>query len=542
MRRLWILLVAWGCLAVMAEAQKPVLRTGKNNLEMILDGKRIDGGWHVMPEINPDILETSAQEVIFASDIDTLVVDYLKEWESMEFDIIKTDGAVAHVRIDRTSANPFENPNPKLLEISPSGLLSKEQAQFDIDALIYTLSQVHPDIFSICRQEDLLRAVNRAKAQLPDSVSKMQLYQAAAPLVAMIGDGHTNLVFPFNSVFNSELLRMPVYVNVLPDRTLKCTSSLDSIIPRGAKILSINNVDADSIIQAMMPYVSGERPHFKLSRINTSFTALHQMLFPAEKYTVRYTLPDSREILTHTFPAVKWDEIKKRCPSTRKKRKNYNYAYEIYPEKNVAVMDFLSFKDYSRMEHFADSMFRDLKEKKIGNLIIDIRNNGGGASSVGDIILRYISPEPFVQMDKALVRVTPLTAKLMNNPDIRPMLTFYDSDTSEYINPRTAEEGHYDGNVYLLTSNRTFSSAGSFSWAFKECSMGTVIGEETGGMNVCYGDILMYKLPVSGLSTSISFKRFWQLRADENDIHGTIPDIAVPAEQALDKAFEIIRN
>ncbi|MBD5318511.1 MAG: hypothetical protein HDR85_02090 [Bacteroides sp.] len=61
-------------------------------------------------------------------------------------------------------------------------------------------------------------------------------------------------------------------------------------------------------------------------------------------------------------------------------------------------------------------------------------------------------------------------------------------------------------------------------------------------MNVCYGDILMYRLPVSNLSTSISFKRFWELRADENDIHGTLPDVTVPSADALDRAMELIKK
>ena len=110
------------------------------------------------------------------------------------------------------------------------------------------------------------------------------------------------------------------------------------------------------------------------------------------------------------------------------------------------------------------------------------------------------------------------------------------------IPPLTKEEGHYEGSVYLLISHHTFSSAGSFAWAFKEFGMGTVIGEESGGMNVSFGDIIYYKLPVSGLSCTISFKRFWQYGADEKEIHGTLPDYAVPQEDALAKAFQLIKK
>lgn len=87
-------------------------------------------------------------------------------------------------------------------------------------------------------------------------------------------------------------------------------------------------------------------------------------------------------------------------------------------------------------------------------------------------------------------------------------------------------------------AHTTFSSASSFAWAFKEAGCGTVIGEETGGMSVHYGDIITFKLPNSGLAVNVSHKRFWLPGADENDIHGVIPDIMCPQDKALEAALK----
>ncbi|MGI6222867.1 MAG: S41 family peptidase [Prevotella sp.] len=115
---------------------------------------------------------------------------------------------------------------------------------------------------------------------------------------------------------------------------------------------------------------------------------------------------------------------------------------------------------------------------------------------------------------------------------------YFNEPEEELIHPLTKEQGHYDGMVILLTSHHTFSSTSSFAWAFKQFGMGKVIGEETGGMNVSFGDVLSYKLPNSGLQCSISFKCFWLYGADESDIHGTLPDREVPAEEAMDIALK----
>lgn len=528
------------CATFNVSAENKILRSSVNPVELFLNGSSVQGGWTVNPSTNPDELKTSAHKVTFTSDTDTLNFE-LEEWQSKDFKILlASTGDTANIRVTRTATNPFENPDPNFVKISPSGLLSREQAEFDIHALIYGLSEIHPDIFSICRQADLLNAVNQAVETLPDSINIMELYRKVAPIVAMIGDGHTNLQFPYNNVFTADLKRMPLFVDVLTNRQLVCISSLDSVIPRGAKVLEINGHTASDIIDSMEPFVSGERPHFKLARINSDFTALYQMLYPADSYTISFSVHDEATPQTITFPAINFNEIKKRCPSTKTSSKSDTYAFEIDNENNFAVMDFRSFSDVERMELFADSMFTVLHKSNIGNLIIDIRNNGGGNSAVGDVLLRYISPCPFLQMDKILVRITSLSQKLIGVTNVTPGLTYKELTPDDYIKPLSIEEGHYQGNVYLLTSNKSFSSAGSFAWTFKECRMGVVIGEETGGMNVCYGDILGYHLPISKMICTVSFKRFWQFHANENDIHGTIPDISVPADEAMETALKII--
>lgn len=534
-----LILILASIASVSLMAKKQVLKSTKDTISLIVDGKEAEGGWTIEPTLNPDIFRTMAKDIVFASDIDTLRIT-LDKLQSKSFQIVNAKGDTANVKVIRISDNPYEEPDSDLTRVSSSGLLSREQAAFDIKALIYNLNEIHPDIFSVCRQEDLLNAVNRAINSLPDSISKLDLYRRAAPIVAMIGDGHTNLGFPFNDVLTKELKRFPVFVKVLSDKSIICTSCIDSIIKGGDKILSINGISSEKIIDSMLPYVSGEREHFKLSRIDGAFNGLRQMLYPADSFEVEYLPTGSDKPKKVNLPGTQWDDLIKRVPKSRRAKNTKDYSFEIDTTNNVAIMDFRSFVNPSKMEVFADSMFRTLKDNRINNLIIDIRNNGGGNSYVGDILLRYISPEPFVQMEKMLMKVTPVSSKLMNYR-ILPTLDFYATDEKDFIKPRTDEEGHFKGNVYLLTSNKTFSSAGSFAWTFKECKTGPVIGEETGGMNVCYGDILGYTMPISKLYCTVSFKRFWQLRADENDIHGTLPDIAVPASDALDTAIHHIK-
>lgn len=523
------------------EVQKDIIKADGPSLKMAFNGIVSPNPWNIDTTLNPDILTTTAAAVTFMSGIDTLTVN-LDEWSHKDITVMTVEGDSAHVRINRRAANPYENPDPALLKRSPSGLLSPEQAKFDIGALFYTISEVHPNMYSVAGQISLLSAINRASESITDSISVEELYKIAAPIVAMIGDGHTNLFFPANSVFKRDTKRLPVWMHVESDRTITVDRSLDSIMPCGAKVLKINGKATDQIIDELMQYVSGETEHFRLSRLDDLRPLLHVSM-PADSYEIEYVAPGSTETRSYTFPALTPPEYMSRVPAPKNDNNSGEpYTFRIDESEQVGIMDFRSFENQDKMKTFADSMFTTLRKRGIRDLIIDIRENGGGASTVGDILLQYFTPKPFIQMEKVLIRITPTTRRLMWDGDMTPGIYYHVTPEDKFHKPLSREEGFYDGKVWLLTSNKTFSSAGSFAWAAQVFGASTLVGETTGGMNVAYGDVLGYNLPVSGITCGISYKRFWKHNADENDIHGAIPEYQVPKEEAMMKALQLIRE
>lgn len=539
MKRFLLLTAVW-CSFILAWAQQsvPVLHTISSQVKVFADGQE-SILWYINPRLRPDVYTTSAHRVVFRSETDSLVFD-VEKWGCHDFWIVVNNTDSALTRIQWVSGNPMEEPSPQILRRSTGGWLSKEQALFDLNALCYTISEVHPNMFATCGQDRFMIEKARIEAEMPDSMTKLMLYERIAPLVTMLDDGHTNVVFPFNDVFTRTTQRLPLFVETGPDRTLTALRCIDNTIPQGAEILRINGVDAKTMVQAMLPYVSGEREYYRLDRLSGVFPALFQMLYAAEKYQVEYRENGRKKPQTVMLAPATWDEMKLRMSKAEQSRSNMPYDFRILDKEKVAVMDFNSCDNIEGMRHFADSMFTALRTQGIKRLIIDVRNNGGGNSRVGDELLRYIAPEPFCQMEKTLVRVTPVTQKLANGSIPYTGWYYYGMDNRKLIQPLTAAEGHFDGQVWLLIGHHTFSSASSFAWAFKAFHAGKTVGEETGGMGVSFGDYLIYRMPASNLACTISYKRFFLYGADEKNIHGTLPDYPIKADKALDEALRIM--
>ncbi len=537
-------MVALPATTIFASTDLLTLRADSEAIRILLDGKA-QVPWLISPEIPVDSLQTSARKVTFISAIDTVTVSGLSDYQSQDIAIINASGDTALTRIVKLPEVIYDNPPTSMMPAKGATKLSREQALFDLDALFYALSEIHPDIYSVTGHEKLLTALNDTRSAITDSVTTTELYRIMAPLVSLIVDGHTMLRFPFNDFFTPELKRMPLFVRVHPDRTITATGSYDSLIPAGSHIMSVNGVSADDIIDSMLPFVSGEREHFKLSRVNDYFNALFEISYGnKDHYEIVYQPAGRSLTATATLPASDWATIEAHVPSgadtDATTAPRLPYSYRIDPEKGVAIMEFNACTGRKKMAQLCDSMFTEMREKGIDRLIIDVRQNGGGDSSVGDILLSYIAKKPFTQFDKVLAKVSPMTARMIGRTDGRPTVNLYSTPKESYLKPLPAEKGHFDGTVILLTSSDTFSSGASFAWAFKEADCGQIVGEETGGMNVCFGDIVAWTAPMSGLRCTISWKRFWQMNANEFDIHGALPDVAVSADQALTEALTLV--
>jgi len=93
-------------------------------------------------------------------------------------------------------------------------MITRDQALADIDSLVYTISEVHPNMYASCKQIEFMESVLKAKRNLPDSLSVVDFYGRIATSVAMIGDAHTRMWFPYGILNDSTLLRLPLSLDV----------------------------------------------------------------------------------------------------------------------------------------------------------------------------------------------------------------------------------------------------------------------------------------------------------------------------------------
>lgn len=214
-----------------------------------------------------------------------------------------------------------------------------------------------------------------------------------------------------------------------------------------------------------------------------------------------------------------------------------------------------SFDDL-RMEEEVPRIQAFLKESEdCGNLIIDIRDNGGGnAAYWEEAFVRPNIAEPLTYRLVRLMRDTALAGQFYGS-------SYQDSNLSaeevkndprysefpeedkrglamarEIVTTIEPEDGGsmFQGRIWLLTGPSVYSSAEAFAVFCRETGFATLVGQRTGGSNS--GGAILYELPVSHLL--IQFDVEYCLNGDGscNMEMGTAPDIESdePLQTVLD--------
>jgi len=153
-------------------------------------------------------------------------------------------------------------------------------------------------------------------------------------------------------------------------------------------------------------------------------------------------------------------------------------------------------------------------------LIFDLRDNGGGDPAMVRLICSYLFGDKSVHLNDLYMRK--------------------ENKTEEYWTIRRVPGKKFlDKDVYVLTSNRTFSGAEEFSYNLKNLKRATIVGETTGG-GAHPGDFERLTdhfgafVPV-GRAISPITKTNWEGT-------GVEPDIKVPRDQALKTAYLLALN
>ncbi|PWB27369.1 S41 family peptidase [Flavobacterium sp. HTF] len=401
---------------------------------------------------------------------------------------------------------------------------------------------------------------NLQKNKITAPMNALKFYRILAPVVAFTKEGHSNIKISDETIayLKQSGTYLPFGVKIL-DKKVFIINDLPGFKLKGLILSKINGETIDSIMEKMLAIepADGFNLTSKYRWIEGSFSKYYARYFPQSKvFKLELTDPKTGEKITYeNLPAYNSKdfgnlnaEIIKSIPNYRYKKAS-GFSIDLSASTAVITVNTFNLGSYTNkrkgFQTFLEKVFDTISDKKIKNLIIDIRKNEGGEQGMEDQFLSFLINQEYKKYK--YVEIPGFTYSFLeftNYHNQKENLIkelkedFYLANDGRYLNI----EGHYTGqkpnsrnfkgNIYFLISGLTFSGGSEFAALAKNNTNTKFIGEETGGgyYGNSSGSFLSFTLPNSKITGRIPLCKF---------VVEPKKDIAIPFGRGVLPDFEI---
>jgi C-terminal processing protease CtpA/Prc len=221
-------------------------------------------------------------------------------------------------------------------------------------------------------------------------------------------------------------------------------------------------------------------------------------------------------------------------------------SFQVDTSLNTAFLEVNTFAKGYALRGFFRHSFKEIRKKKISNLVVDMRGNGGGNVVLSNLLTKYIADQPFTIADSLYaVKRGSRYGRYRNNRFFNwfflQFLTkkkggsryHFSMFENKKFKPKT--KNNFNGTTYILIGGNTFSAASLFAQSLRPQEDVIVVGEETGGG--AYGNTAWLIPDVTLPNTNVRFRLpLFRLVIDTNAVKGSgvLPEVpALPSVEAI---------
>lgn len=337
----------------------------------------------------------------------------------------------------------------------------------DLDQMALELPLRHKNLFFSCTEIDFTRQIDELKSNL-EQFDNFMIAVHIAKIVASVKDAHTALMIP-------AMRFIPFEFYWFEEGIFAVAASREHTADIHARITHVNGTAIEDVIQRISEIIPHENPSFlkaQLPKYLSSAEVLYGLEIIDDFDRVELTVegPDGkgRSVMTDTCPSSDFhrsmsgpDLSTETGVPLYRLNKNMCFWSHFLKDENTMYFNYNSCKDREdiSVRDFCADLMDFIERNEVHKLIIDLRNNLGGNSSLLD---------PFIE-------------GLADNPNLNS-----------------------EGRIFVILGRDTFSSALLNACALKNKTTAIFVGEATGGKPNCYGEVEYLQLKNSRLKMRYS--------------------------------------
>lgn len=421
--------------------------------------------------------------------------------------------------------------------LSLDTLLGKEALLQDLYEIKSLIIASHPNPFAFQSEEKFHEAFNKAAHSIDSTTTLKAFYRITCKVLRSMKDSHTGPDYIYLQKWWLENKRGIAPIKIISiEGAMYVVSDGDSLLPSGAKIECIENRDAFKFYPDALDYslIEGNALTGQRRITDAMFMSLIGLDFPlSDSLKIDFTAygkEQTQEIIYPLYKKEKWNDRQK----SLQKDGSRNLSLRFSAHDSLAILKVGTFAPSSirAQEKYLKSAFKEINDKKVKYLAVDLRDNGGGHSHQVEILMSYLlknghnTPHNIIAKGSTLARersgigqkgFSRFLLKLFfgRNEDVKGFIRMVDLPDGKldtiYFSQKEKQKDEliYDQNCVLFINGLTASAGVDFSNSFREEKRGIIIGEPCLGPPAgTFGNPASFEMKNSGLRFTVSTIRY----------------------------------
>ncbi|MEM1080361.1 MAG: S41 family peptidase [Pseudomonadota bacterium] len=374
--------------------------------------------------------------------------------------------------------------------VSAETMLTAEQLQDDLRAWMEWVAETHPKLDYTTDLETLDATVESLSAKLNGQYTPREAWLALSVLNPLFSDAHVGLRYPerrYQAAVRAGGVEFSAPVRVQEGRLFVAdTIGPKSVLQPGDQIIAINAIPAATIVHSLMIRMRGETDTLRSFILSTRFSgALWALTGNAEEYTV--DVMRSGEPLTGLRLHPDRDAVD---------QPPVPFNFSIVDDVAVLKVDSFDRSLEAEFLAFLESSFQAITDSGSRHVVVDLRENGGGAEELSSPLMTYLTDQRIASLSEITARITAENQALIPGASLGDVVSV---PFENWIEPTATLANRFEGEVFILVGPNTYSQSIVFAAAAQDAGIAKIVGRPTEGAVNQTGQVQRFELPESGL-------------------------------------------
>ncbi len=392
---------------------------------------------------------------------------------------------------------------------------TKLQLEQDIDFIKDKIVNAHVNPYTEISKSEFEKKYTDIRKSLKDGMTQKDFYYLAKPLIVTLNDEHSSMSdFCVTDSIKKSMKVLPLKFKYENGKMLLTENYSDNKLNIGDELLSLNDIPINEVLENCAQTIPGAKEERIPIAVDRFWITINKYCyFITDDYNLKF-----KSGLHTLVKSISLEQLKANASKMQPKKGEGFKPIDYKKIKDYAYLTVNTFDDRNTftIEEWKtkfDSIFTQIKKDNAKKLVIDVHNNSGGNSAVGNLLINYFSDKPYQTYQ----------GRWKKSKEYADYLKANNKESSEYnkikdgdyypIHSRsvTADKNplRFNGKTYVIVGKSTFSSAMMFSVIVLDNKLAELVGEmpEKGHPNH-FGELIDFQTPNTKLDFLFGVKEW----------------------------------